>query len=50
MDKSDLRYQVPYLKELAEHYRQKYDVGHESNWTDLLKVGIRNVSCAWSYI
>ena len=34
-----MRYQVPYLEELAKHYRQKYDdVDGEKNWTDLLKV------------
>lgn len=30
---------MPYLEELAKHYRQKYDnVDGGMNWTDLLKV------------
>ena len=47
-DKSDLKYQVPYLEALANHYRQKCNMGGENSWTHLLKVGLRCVSTALS--
>ena len=35
--KFDLESQVPYLSQLAEHYKKKYEA--ERNWRDCLKVG-----------